>query len=165
MMKRSAFAIVLFLLGVLTGATTWRFAFAHPANADVAERFNVKRAGFERLRDMLLEDAKIRQVAPWGVRTISDGLPQQPPTADLSVERYRVYQSILSEIGAIGLMRSDGADADICVLMWASGWAGGAIHVSVCRYARDDGPLMSVASSRFSYFSLGDHWYGVRDDI
>jgi hypothetical protein len=164
-MRRLGLAIGLFLLGLLTGIVTWRLATAHPASEAVADRFKIKRDGYEQLRAMLLEDEKIRQVAPWGVRTISNGLPQQPPTPEMSRERYRLYQSILSDLGAIGLTRSEGPGSSICILVWASGWAGSAIHVSVCRFEADTSPLESDTSARYSYFSLGDHWYGVRDDM
>lgn len=164
-MRRFGFAIGLFLLGLLTGIVTWRFAMAHPANEDVAARFKMKRDGFERLRAMLLEDEKVGQVAPWGVRTMSHGLPQQPPTPEISLERYRLYRLILSDLGALGVTRSDGLGPSICILVWASGWAGDAIHVAVCRFEGDTSPFASDRSARYSYFSLGDHWYGMRDDM
>ncbi|GLH75555.1 hypothetical protein SSBR45G_04630 [Bradyrhizobium sp. SSBR45G] len=164
-MRRLGLAIGLFLLGSLTGIVTWHLATEHPANEAVAERFKMKRDGYERLRAMLIEDEKIREVAPWGVRTISIGLPQQPPTPEISLQRYALYQSILADLGALSATRSDGPDPSTCILVWTSGWAGGAIHVEVCRFHGDTSPLNSDKPARYSYFSLGDHWFGVRDDM
>jgi hypothetical protein len=104
-------------------------------------------------------------MASWGVGTTTDSLPQQPPIAELSAERYRRYQAILSNIEALGMTRSAGADPTICILVWASGWAGDTIHISVCHAGPDAPSLAAGGRSTDSYFALGGGWYGVRDDM
>jgi len=113
---------------------------------------------------MLLDDKNVAQIASWGVVTRTHPFKLQPPIAELSLERYQKYQALLSNAGAIGMTRSEGPDPDICILVWSSGWAGGAIHVAVCRFGRDALPLTSDTRAMYSYFRVGDHWYGMRDD-
>jgi hypothetical protein len=146
------------LIAVLIAA---RFIMAVPSNESVALRFNQKRAVYEQLRDMLLEDTSLRQVAPWGVRTATNPIAQVPPVNELTADRYQKYKVLLSDIGASGMTRSDGDDPNICILVWASGWAADTSHVLVCQSGHDAPP----PDARWSVFSLGDRWAVKRDDM
>jgi hypothetical protein len=162
-MRRTAFALLASLAGLIAVLFAVRLTTAAPADESVAQRFRPKKADYEQLRDMLVEDKSLRQIAPWGVRTTALPIVQAPPIAELALDRYQKYLVLLSNIEAAGITRSDGADPDICILVWASGWAADTFHVSVCWMA-DHAPTPTPGTSaRFSFFSLGDRWYVERD--
>jgi len=159
-MRRIAFLLLSSFAG-LAVLLAGLFTRTAPANESLAQRFSLKKADYEQLRAMLVEDKGLRQVASWGVRTASLAIVQAPPIVELPLDRYQKYWALLSRIDAAGMTRSDGADPDICILVWASGWAADTFHVSVCWMAHDPptpGPL-----ARFSNFALGDHWFVQRD--
>jgi len=158
-MKRLVFASLAALIGLGAVLLVIRTVMAAPTNEDVAQRFNQKKKIYEQLREMLIEDNEVRIIAPWGVRTTTAPMGQMPPVAELSLERYQEYLALLSDIGATGMLRSDGDDPKICILVWASGWAANTVHVSVCWSAHD-----APASRRFSRSSLSGRWYVERDD-
>ena len=160
-MKRIASALLALLAGIIAVLLAVRLTAAAPANEDVAERFRVKKADYEQLRDMLVEDKGLRQIARWGVRTVTSPKVQVPPIAELALDRYQKYMALLSEIEATGITRSDGASPNICILVWASGWAADTNHVSVC-WLGTNAPA-SGSAVRFIFFSLGDRWYVQRD--
>jgi len=146
------------LVAVLIAA---RFIMAAPSNESVAQRFNQKRAIYEQLRDMLVEDKSLRQLAWWGVRTATDPIGQAPPVNELTSDRYQKYKALLSDIEASGMTRSEGDDPNICILVWASGWAADTVHVLACQSGHD----APQPDARLSVFSLGDRWAVHRDDI
>jgi hypothetical protein len=140
-----------------------RYTAMAPSIESVAEQFNGKIADYEQLRDMVVEDKNLRVIAPWGVRTQTAPTVQTPPIADLPLDRYNMYLALLSRIGAGGISRSDGADPDICIVVWASGWAGDISHVSVCWFAHGAPAPTPGTSAKLSYSSLGSQWYERRD--
>jgi hypothetical protein len=163
-MKRLVFASLAALIGLGAVLLVIRTVMAAPTNEDVAQRFNQKKKIYEQLREMLIEDKEIRQIAPWGTRTTTAPMGQMPPVAELPLERYQEYLALLSDIGATGMLRSDGDDPKICILVWASGWAANTVHVSVCWLGHDTPASTSTASRRFSRSSLSSRWYVERDD-
>jgi len=159
-MRRTVFlllgliAFVLVLLAVAGGRRA-------PANDGVAQRFHRQKAVYEQLRDMLREDEDVRQIARWGIRTEANPLTETPSVAELSADRYQKYLTLLSTIGALGMTRSNGDDPEICILMWASGWAADTFHVSVCWLGRD----VPMLASGYRSFSLSGQWHVERDDM
>ena len=80
---------------------------------------------------MLIEDRDLRRVAGWGVQTIKT--MGKPPAGDFPVNRYNEYLSQMKEAGALGAHRDDeDPPADVCIWMYASGWAGDTRHLDVC---------------------------------
>src|SRR5262245_4279428 len=136
-MRRLVFASLAALVGLGAVLLVIRVVMAAPTNEDVAQRFNQKNKIYEQLRELLIQDKEITQIAPWGVRTTTLPVGQMPPVAELPLERYQKYLALLSDISATGMLRSDGDDPRICILVWASGWAGNTAHVSVCWSGRD----------------------------
>lgn len=141
-----------------------RFAVAGPTNEVVAQQFSQNLATYIRLRDMLISDRDVRQIASWGVRTSKSPMGKMPPVDEMTLERYQTYLSLLSAIGAIGMSRSEGVDPEICILGWASGFAGSAVHVGVCRSGKDAQPSRSSKVGSETRFKIDDEWYIKRDD-
>jgi RimJ/RimL family protein N-acetyltransferase len=108
-----------------------------PKEAKVIQDFYAHRASFERLRDMLQADQQLQRLADWGVET--DKGISKPPAGDFPMERYNSYLALLRETGGIGVARGKGVHADPDVLLWATGFAGDAVHVGVCWMDREPG--------------------------
>ena len=104
-----------------------------PKEKQVIQNFYAHRVGFERLRDMLLEDKKLVRLADWGVQTTTSNGTSEHPMGDFSSDRYKEYMALLKEVGGIGAHRDENdPPADVCVWMYASGWAGDTRHLDVC---------------------------------
>jgi hypothetical protein len=104
-----------------------------PKEADVIRNFYTHRAAFELLRDMLIEDTKLVRLAGWGVQTTTSMATSERPTGDFPVDRYKQYLALLKESGGLGAHRDrDDPPADVCIWVYASGWAGDTRHLDVC---------------------------------
>jgi hypothetical protein len=104
-----------------------------PKEMQVIQNFYERRAAFERLRDMLMEDKKLVRVADWGVQTTTSMGTSEHPTGDFPLDRYNQYLALLKETGAVGAHRDrDEPPADVCIWAYASGWAGNTRHLDVC---------------------------------
>jgi hypothetical protein len=162
--RRILLALVVVFIGLGAACLTIRFVAAAPTNGEVALRFNRARSIYEQLRDMLAEDSSIEKIASWGVMTTTAFSAQMPPVPETSLDRYQKYVALLSGIGARGMLRGEGAYPEVCVLMWASGWAADTVHVSVCWLGRDAPPPRPGATRSYSRFQLDGRWYIERDD-
>jgi hypothetical protein len=163
LVKRFSITLLAAIFVLAVAVVVARYTGSAPSTESVAERFNEKKADYEQLRDMLAEDKNLRVIAPWGVRIANVPLSQAPPIADLSLDRYQEYLARLSGTGAGGIARSDGDDPNICILVWASGWAGDIVHISACWLAHGAPAPTPGAPAKFSYSSLGGQWYERRD--
>jgi hypothetical protein len=143
--KRAGF-IVLCLVGILAGLLLYlRSGSRPPAEEKLVENFYAHRLAYDHLRDMLLADQQLVRVAKWGLETTKSVVPQEPPDGDFPVGRYQEYLALLQEAGALGASRSEGVHPEtICVLVWASGWAGDTRHLQICW--ADDEPTPQVPS-------------------
>lgn len=133
---------------VVLAAAFFLIAFPHkspPNEKQVIQNFNAHRAEFERLRIMLVEDKTLIRLATWGVQTSKAMGTRENPTADFSVERYQQYLNLLRQVGGLGANR-DQADqpADVCIWIFASGWAGDTRHLDVC--SEKEPPPNQIAS-------------------
>jgi len=115
-----------------------------PREKQVVEDFYVHRVAFERLRDMLIEDKNLVRVADWGVQTTTSMATKERPTGDFPADRYSQYLALLKEVGGIGAHR-DRRDppADVCIWIYASGWAGDTRHLDVCWEAQVPAPQIA----------------------
>jgi|SRR5271156_1855379 len=115
-----------------------------PKEKKVIQNFYAHRAAYEHLRDMLLEDKQLVRVAAWGVQTTKPIPASKPPAGDFPLDRYNEYLSLLKEAGAIGAHR-DSADppADVCIWIYASGWAGDTRHLDVCWETQQPAPQIA----------------------
>ena len=134
-MKRAAIilfsivgASVLLISGVFLGL---RYFMRPPSEAKLLANFHTHRAAFEQLRDMLQEDKQINRLAEWGVHVQEGGI-SKPPAGNFPVERFQRYLTLLKEADAIGVSRDDSPHPYLSVLVWASGFAGDSVHISIC---------------------------------
>lgn len=123
------------LICVVLAVGFFAVVFPHkspPNERQVIQNFYAHRAGFERLRSMLIEDKTLVRVAGWGVQTSNAMGTRENPTADFPVERYHQYLDVLRQVGGSGASR-DQADppADVCIWIFASGWAGDKRHQDI----------------------------------
>ena len=81
-----------------------------------------------------------------------------PPTPKISTARFKEYLDLLHATGGLRVGRSEGPNPDICIAVWADGWAGDARHKSVCWIAD---PLLS--HDYFSRKLIEDRWYLEQD--
>jgi hypothetical protein len=135
-----------------------------PSTESVVQWFNMKKADYERLRDMLTEDKALTDIATWGVKTAA--LPidvQTPPMAELPLDRYKQYLALMANVGATRIGRYDEGGLNICISVWGAGWAADTFHVNVCWFEREP-PALTGLAARYNRSSLGDHWYVERDD-
>jgi hypothetical protein len=96
-----------------------------PQEKQVLRNFYEHRAAFERLRDMLIEDKKLVRLAGWGVQTTTSMGTNEHPIGDFPSDRYKEYMALLKEVGGGGAQRDENDPAvDVCIWMYASGWAG-----------------------------------------
>lgn len=104
-----------------------------PKEKQMVQNFHAHRVTFERLRAMLIEDKKLVRLADWGVQTTTSMGTSEHLTGDFPPDRYKQYLALLKEVGGMGADR-DGNDppADVCIWMYASGWAGETRHLDVC---------------------------------
>ena len=131
-MKRTPLRL---LLAVASAVCAWyllREFNAPPSDEVLTKNFQDRRLAYERLRDLLLADGTVLDVADWGVRTAGSPLAFKPPVAALSMERYHQYLALLKETGGERVGRSESGLAEACVAVWANGFAGDTRHESVC---------------------------------
>ncbi len=123
------------------------FLFPHsspPKETQVIQNFYSHRAAYERLRDMLTEDKKLVRLADWGVQTTTSMRTRERPTGDFPPDRYNQYIALLREVGGLGAHRdSNDPPADVCIWVYASGWAGDTRHLDVCWEAQTPANLVS----------------------
>jgi hypothetical protein len=162
-MRRIVITFLVALIVLAAALLAGRYPSA-PSAESVAQRFNMKKSDYERLRDMLAEDKAISDIAPWGVTTITRPyFAQTPPTAELRLDRYKRYLALMENVGAGRISRRDETGLSICISMWAAGWAADTFHVNVCW--SEHGPPANSIGARWSFSPLGDNWFVERDDI
>jgi hypothetical protein len=102
-----------------------------PKESKVIEDFYNHRAAFDQLRNMLLADKDLTDVADWGVRTVDSPISQMPPEGGVSVSRYHQYLALLREIGARAVASSREKPEEFRVLVWRAGFAGDTRHIAI----------------------------------
>jgi hypothetical protein len=114
------------------------FSMKPPKEKKLIENFQLHRAVYERLRDMLLQDAQVDEVhVGYGVKTTNSPTVREPSEVNFPVSRYNEYVTLLGQIDSIGAFRSEEKQPErICVSAWGAGWAGNTRHVWVCSAAR-----------------------------
>ena len=145
-----------------------------PSDEQLIQRFHDKKPSYERLRDMFLADRQVDLVADWGIETERSVVSVKPPLPELSQARYDDYLALLKQIGGIVVSGSREMPPEICIYVWAAGFAGETRHEAVCW--RDQPPPDQVASlgeieqrsalagHTFVYRHVESHWYLMRDE-
>ena len=169
----SLFVAVALAIGALL---LFRESNTPPGDEALMRRFHDDRPSYERLRDMLLADAPVSLVADWGIQTSNSVLSVKPPVAELSLARYDDYLALLRKIDGVAVSRSRDTPPEVCIYVWAAGFAGDTRHEAVCW--RDQPPPDLVASldeieqrsalaggkMTFVYRHVDSHWYLMRDE-
>jgi hypothetical protein len=129
-LKAGFFVLAVSLAAFCTLALLLFFSMQPPKERKVIEKFQVNRAAYEQLRNMLLEDRPLDEVyIGYGVET----------------KRYDEYVVLLRQVGSNGVFRSKGEGPElVCVGAWGAGWAGDTRHMWIC--ATDRVPANRVAS-------------------
>jgi hypothetical protein len=160
----AVFAIVLGAFGAFVS-----FSMKPPKETKVIEDFQVHRATYERLRDMLIADRQLRAVRPgYGVETSDSALVRKPAEVNFSVSRYDEYVALLKEIDRSGVFKIEDKQSNlVCVNSWGAGWAGDTRHLWLCWADRE--PANQVASldayyrgtkrSRNVFRRIHGNWY------
>jgi hypothetical protein len=144
---------------VFIGALTIPFACSRPPkDDDLIRRFEANRAAFERVRDLLISEADLRDVGPAGMRMANSLLWVLPPSSSVSTARYGEYMHLLKLIGSTRASRSEGLHPDICIGVWAAGFAGDTKHKNICWV---NGPRDS--HGRFTSKVIESKWYLEED--
>lgn len=141
--------LALFLLfALLAGLFMW-FTYSHrpPREANLTRNFQAHRASFELLRDMLQTDTNLSRLANWGVQTDKGFF--MPPAGNFPVERYDKYMALLKEVGGMAAGRGQGTNADIVILVWATGFGGDTAHVGISWFGNP--PTREIASLQQYY--------------
>jgi hypothetical protein len=115
-----------------------------PQEKALLEAFSKHRAVYEQLREMLLADENVRAVsAISGIETATSGLPRPPEQVNFAISRYNEYRSLLQQVNSPEVFRGL-ENNEVCISIWASGFAGDTRHIAECWLAR--APAHQVSS-------------------
>jgi hypothetical protein len=104
-----------------------------PDESKLIDDFHVRRAAYERLRDMLLADQQVRAVYErQGVETSDSGLPRTASEANFPVSRFNEYRALLERARSTEVFRVGGNNSGVCIAVWAAGFGGDTRHVDIC---------------------------------
>jgi hypothetical protein len=133
-LKAGIGAFVVLAAVLCTVGTLIFFSMMPPKESKVIGDFQVHRAAYERLRDMILADQQVKAVyAGSGVETTSSGLPHEPSEVNFSVGRYDEYVALLKEIGKGVVFKTEEKQSKlICVIAWGGGWAADTRAIWLC---------------------------------
>ncbi len=128
--------VLLISFGVLfCGLLVFHFiSMKPPTENELIRRFQMHRASYERLRQMLIEDKEINSVyVDDGVGMADSPLIKKPSEANFSVGRYNEYVNLLRQVGGSAEFKNrEGEPGLICVSVWGAGWAGHTRHIWTC---------------------------------
>lgn len=151
--------LALIVVGLGVGAVALLSWYAKPpADDKFIQRFIKNKGDYQRLRHLLAGDPSIRDVMDSGVQMSDSPIFVVPPTAQISSPRFKEYLDLLHATGGIRVGRSEGSNPDICIGVWADGWAGDTRHKWIC-WIGD--PFLS--QGHFSRKLIEDHWYLAQD--
>ena len=96
-------AVCVGLVGVLMGYSIIRMK--RPTDTSLVQQFQKNRTTFEELKQMLLTDQHVDQVARWGVSNTNSPVARTAKEAGLSEDRYKRYLELLKRSGASAAIR------------------------------------------------------------
>jgi hypothetical protein len=129
-----------------------------PSDDSLVDRFEANKATYERLRDLLTRDVGLAEVGRSGVRTADSPTWVVPPASSVSRLQYQQYMDLLKSVGASRASRSNGPHPEICIGVWASGWAADTKHKNICWL--NDAP---TGKGRFVKIPIESNWYLEED--
>jgi hypothetical protein len=157
-LNRNAF-LILIVVGIGVGTlSALSSCDASASDDDVIRRFKANKATYQRLRDLLVDDASLREVGNSGVKMADSPVFVVPPTAQISTAKFDEYINLLSSAGGSRASRSEGSRPNICIGAWSVGWAGDSKHKNVCWFAD-----ASADHGRFTVKPIESNWYLVED--
>lgn len=128
-MARLALIVVGLGVGAL-GLLSW-YAKT-PSDSKFIQRYIANKGAYQRLRDLLADEPSIRDVMTSGVQMSDSSIIVVPPTPQISSAKFKEYLDLLHATGGIRVGRSGGSNPNICIAVWADGWAGDARHKNIC---------------------------------
>jgi hypothetical protein len=134
LLRRRYGALALLLCGVGVFAPLGYLAFTRipPQDAKLIASFHAHHAAYERLREMIQADDRLRSADRWGIITTNSWDTLSPQQANLPAERYHEYVALLKEVGGYWAARRPGAPADLEIQLWQWGFAGTAHNIRIC---------------------------------
>jgi hypothetical protein len=129
-----------------------------PSDEELVRQFQEHRAAYDRLRDLLIDDANLRDVGTSGVQMADSPIHVAPPMPPISTAKYQEYMDLLKSTGGTRASRSEGLHPAICIGVAAEGWAGEARHRNICWR---EVPL--VKGSHFTDKLIERNWYLEKD--
>jgi hypothetical protein len=131
---------------------------AGTSDEELVRHFEENRAAYDRLRDLLVDDLSVREVAKSGVRMEDSPIHVAPPTPLISTAKYQEYMDVLKSTGGTRASRSEGQHPTICIGLVAEGWASDTRHKNICWR---EGPL--AKDSPFTDTLIERNWYLEKD--
>jgi hypothetical protein len=151
--------LALIVVGLGVGAVALLSWYAKPPSDDkFIQRFKTNKGAYQRLRDLLADEPSIRDVMNSGVQMSDSPIFVVPPTPHVSSAKFKEYLDLLHATGGIRVGRSEGSNPNICIAVWADGWAGDARHRKIC-WIGDPFPRQGHSSRKL----IEDHWYLEQD--
>ena len=103
-----------------------------PQDAKLIERFYAHHAAYERLREMLQVDDRLRSVERSVITTTNSWDTVSPSQVNFPEDRYHEYVALLKEVGGYWAARRLGEPAGLEIQIWRWGFAGTAHNISIC---------------------------------
>jgi len=151
--------LALIVLGLVFAAVALLSWHAKPpSDHKLIQRFVATKSAYQRLRDMLADEPSVRDVMDSGVQMSDSSIFVVPPTSQVSSTKFKEYLDLLHAAGGIRIGRSEGSNPNICIAVWADGWAADSRHKNIC-WIGDPIP----SQGRFRRKPIEDHWYLEQD--
>jgi hypothetical protein len=132
-LNRSVQVFVLLLAVIGAGFLYLRSRNEPPDESKLIDDFYLRRATYERLRDMLLADQQVRAIyVRQGVETKESGLPHAPTEVNFPTSRYNEYRALLQGADSEQIFRAGGSNPGVCTSVWATGFGGDTRHIDTC---------------------------------
>lgn len=138
-----------------------------PKEANLIEGFYAHRLEYDQIRDMLLADSEVVQVANWGIQTADERLIR-PPLKGPFASRYSDYLELLKKTGAKTAFRGRGPVPEfVGVTVWVSGYGGDTRHVWIGWYTHEPANLVASLDAFYqtpkprapSFRHIDANWY------
>jgi hypothetical protein len=170
---RAALIAVLFVGGLLLWC---RVRNAPPRDSALVAQFNDRRGTFVELKELISLQSEWVRVAPWGIETTSHVLVDKSSDSRWFTAEYERCLALMQRVGGKGAFRSQDACPEVCIFVWAAGWAGDTRHIAVCSRCSEPGreqlvdsldqaePVLRAHAGRWVvYRPLGGEWF-LRED-
>jgi hypothetical protein len=145
--RYGCFPLLLCFAGALALFGYVGFTRIPPEDAKLIAGFHAHHAAYERLREMIQADDRLRSVDRWGIRTTNSWDTVSPRQTNFPEERYHEYVALLKQVGGRYVARRQGESADPEIVLWAWGFGSTAHNTSICwKHQAPTNQVSSLAS-------------------